>query len=75
MARSTGIVALEEHALFIVFVSVLLVLMWFSMWGLLDEFVDWAEERYQQPKARIYGGILLGVVLLILLFPESLQRF
>ena len=75
MANSLGInIRLEEHAFFIVFMSIILIIFWYSIWQLLDEFTEYLNKKYGIRKISIHGTLLLMVMLLIGLFPQILQK-
>lgn len=53
--------------------TVLVILIaWFAAWGLADTLTETLSRAERQ---RLYGGILLGVVLVVCFFPSVLDRF
>ena len=75
MANSLGTnIRLEEHAFFIVFISIILVIFWYAVWGFLDEFTEQLNKKYGIRKTTIYFTFLLMVMLLIGIFPQILQK-
>jgi hypothetical protein len=64
-------IRIEGRAALIVSV---IVLFWFSAWGLLDEGVDFAQERWGYPKAGIYAAMFALSVVYILCAPDVLIR-
>jgi hypothetical protein len=66
---------LEKHAFYILFIAFVLILFWFSLWGLLDEIVDEIKRRSGCKKHGVYLGMLLVVLGIIAFFPRALERF
>jgi hypothetical protein len=65
---------LEEHAAFILFITLLLIIFWHAVWELLTEFTEELNKRYGIKKRNIYILSVLGVISLIGIFPQILQR-
>jgi len=65
---------LEEHAVFILFITLLLIIFWHAVWELLTEFAEELNKRYGIKKRNIYIISVLGVVSLIGIFPQILER-
>lgn len=65
---------LEEHAFFIVFISLILILFWHAVWGLLDEFTEVLNKKYGIKKITISVVFLLIVLLFIGIYPKILQN-
>ena len=65
---------LEEHAAFILFITLLLIILWHAVWELLTEFTEELNKRYGIKKRNIYILSVLGVISLIGIFPQILQR-
>jgi nitrate reductase gamma subunit len=65
---------LEEHAAFILFITLLLIIFWHAVWELLTEFTEELSKRYGIKKRNIYIVSVLGVVSLIGIFPQILER-
>lgn len=63
-------ILLEAPILLVAFI----VLFWFSAWGLLEESVDWLEEKGVGNKFQIYGSIFVIVVLYMCCSPRLLIR-
>lgn len=64
-------IRIEGRALLIVSV---IVLFWFSAWGLLDEGVDFAQGHWGYSKGSIYAAIFAVSVLFICCAPDVLIR-
>jgi succinate dehydrogenase hydrophobic anchor subunit len=64
----------ERHAFFLLSLSILAVAWWVSIWGLLEEYVDWAKDRFKVDKHTIYLSMLIFVVLVVFIFPELLDK-
>ncbi len=65
---------LEEHAFFIVFISILLIFFWIAVWGITEDTVEWLAEKYSVKKVYIYWGLLLVILGFIALFPQLLAK-
>jgi hypothetical protein len=65
---------MEEHAFFILFIALVLIVWWYAVWGLLDEFTSYLHKKYGIQKRNIYAIFLLLVVLLIGIFPQILKK-
>jgi hypothetical protein len=75
MAGSLGrTIRLEEHAFFILFIALVLMIFWHAVWELLGELTDYLHEKYGVKKVYIYMLSLLGVMLLIGIFPQILEK-
>ena len=64
-------IRIEGRAVLIV---ALIVVFWFSAWGLLDEGVDFLEERWGYSKAASYAALFAVSVFLICCAPDVLIR-
>lgn len=69
-----GRLRLEEHAFFILFISVILIIFWHAIWELLTELTNHIHERHGVAKWKIYTGSLVAVLLLIGVFPQILEK-
>ena len=67
-------IKLEEHAFFILFIALVLMVFWHAVWELLGELTDYLHEKYGMKKVHIYVLSLLGVLLLIGIFPQILEK-
>ena len=70
--RSLG--DLEQHAFYILFVGILVVLFWFAIWELMTELVNYVHYRYYIPKWKVYMCLLLAVILCVDIFPQLLEK-
>jgi len=66
---------LEEHPVGIVFISILFIIWWYGVWGLLDQYVKHIHEKYKISYRTIYIVCFFSVVILIPIFPTLLTRF
>lgn len=67
-------IKLEEHAFFILFIAVILMVFWHAVWELLGELTDYLHKKYGMKKVHIYMISLLCVTLLIGVFPQILEK-
>ena len=65
---------LEEHAFFIIFVAVLLIIFWHAVWELLTELTNHIHAQHGIPKWKIYSVSLLGFILIVGIFPQILKK-
>lgn len=65
---------LKEHALYLIFMGVILVLFWYSIWGIADEFQEYFHKKYNLSKLYFYTIIILVIVLTIGLHPQFLEK-
>ena len=73
MARSLSI-KMEEHAFFILFIAFIIVVFWYAVWELLDEFVEYLNRKYGVKNTHTNIVILLLVILIIGFFPQVLNK-
>jgi len=64
----------EKHAFFILFISVIAIAWWVSIWGLMEGYIDWLENNYKVKRVIIYLYLFAAVMLIIFLFPELLDK-
>ena len=67
-------IQLEEHAFFVIFIAVVLMVFWHAVWELLGEFTDYLNKVYGIKKRDVYLISLLLVILLIGIFPQILEK-
>jgi hypothetical protein len=67
-------IRLEEHAFFIVFMALILMIFWHAVWELLTEATEYLSVKYGVKKRTIYLLSVLGVLLLIGIFPQILKK-
>ena len=67
-------IRLEEHAVFILFISFILILFWYAVWQLLDEFTEFLNKKYGIRRLSVNTLFLLIVLLFIGIFPQILQK-
>ena len=66
---------IEEHPVGTVLVSILFIIWWYGVWGLMDETAKTIHERHHVSYHTIYMVCFLGVLLFIPLFPTLLEKF
>ena len=71
-AKSLG--ELESHAFFVVLVALVLIALWFSVWGLLEEGVTWLEKEKGIAKRTMYLGLLGAIVAFVAVVPSAFER-
>lgn len=67
-------IRLEEHAFFIIFIALILMVFWHAVWELLSELTIHLSQRYGIKKTHIYMISVLIVLLLIGIFPQILEK-
>ena len=67
-------VRLEEHAFFILFIAVVIMIFWHSVWELLSDFTSYIEKKYGYKRWKIHATSLLCILILIAVFPQILTR-
>lgn len=68
------ITKLEEHAFFVLFIGILLIMFWHAVWELLNEITDYLHTKRGLKKWKVYMISLLFVLLMIGIFPQILQK-
>ena len=75
MGISLGrITKLEEHAFFVLFIGILLIMFWHAIWELLNEVTEYLHTKRGLKKWQIYMLSLLIVLLMIGIFPQILEK-
>ena len=64
----------KEHALYVIFMGVILVLFWYSVWGIADELQEYFYKKYDVSKLYFYTIIILVIVIIIGLHPQFLEK-
>jgi hypothetical protein len=64
----------EEHAFFILFIGILLIIFWHAVWELLNELTEYLHTKWGVKKWKIYTLSLLMVILMIGIFPQILEK-
>ena len=65
---------MEEHAFFILFIAFIIVVFWYAVWELLDDFVEYLNRKYGVKNTHTNIVILLLVILIIGFFPQVLNK-
>jgi len=72
MAQSLG--QIENHAFFVLFIAVILIIFWHAVWELLTEIAETIHRRHGVPKWKIYMGSIVMVILFIGVYPQILEK-
>jgi len=64
----------KEHALYLICMGVILVLFWYSVWGIADEFQEYFYKNYNVSKLYFHTIIILLILLTIGLHPQFLEK-
>ena len=64
----------EEHAFFIIFIAIVIMVFWHSVWELLSDLTDYIKDKYGYVKWKIHFAFLVFILTLILIFPQVLTR-
>ncbi len=56
-------------------VITILLLFWISVWGIVDETIEFLKDEYGIPKIYVFVGLFLVAMYFISLSPEILRRF
>jgi hypothetical protein len=64
----------ERNAFFLLGLSFLAVVWWYATWGLVEEYMEWIEEKYKISKTNLYLSVAFLIVLIVFLFPELLDK-
>lgn len=65
---------MENHAFFILFVAFVLIVFWHAIWELLTEVTEYIHRRYAIAKWKVYIISLIGVMLVIGICPQILEK-
>jgi succinate dehydrogenase hydrophobic anchor subunit len=72
MPKSLG--QIEEHAFFILFLGILIIIFWHAVWELLEVIVGEINKRHGIPKWKLYVASIVMVILFIGVYPRLLER-
>ena len=72
MAQSLG--DMENHAFFVLFIAVILIIFWHAVWELLTELTETIHRRHGVPKWKVYMGSVVMVILFIGVYPQILEK-
>ena len=65
---------LENHTFYILFICILVIIFWQSVWELVADFVIFVEHRYGIKRWKVYSALLIMVILLIEFHPIFLDK-
>jgi low temperature requirement protein LtrA len=55
-------------------VALILILFWVGVWNLTETAISWIEEKYQIHRTKLYIGLVLLILLLIILDPMTFEK-
>jgi len=55
-------------------VALILILFWVGIWNLTEEFISWIEFNYKISRRKLYIGLVLFVLLIIILDPYTFEK-
>ncbi len=65
---------LSKKDAYILHAALIIILMWFAVWNLTDELVDYIEENTEMKKWQINVLLLLVVLLVIIVDPNMFEK-
>jgi hypothetical protein len=72
MPKTFGVVSTSDlHGIRVAFI---LILFWVGIWNLTEEFISWIEYTYKIPRRKLYIGLVLIVLLIIILDPYTFEK-
>jgi hypothetical protein len=60
--------------LHVVRASILLILFWVALWNLTEIVINWIEEKYNIPRWKVYAGIVVFILAVIVLDPYTFEK-
>jgi succinate dehydrogenase hydrophobic anchor subunit len=72
--RGKSLGDMENHAFFVLFIAFILIVFWHAIWELLTEFTEYIHRQYNIPKWKLYVVSLIGVMLIIVICPQILEK-
>lgn len=72
MAKRYGVVSAAD--LVGIRVATILILFWVGIWNLTEEVVDWIQQKYEIARWKLYSGLVLLVLLVIILDPHTFEK-
>lgn len=55
-------------------VALILILFWVGIWNLTESAITWIEENYQIKRTKLYIGLVLLILLVIILDPMTFEK-
>jgi hypothetical protein len=72
MAKSFGVVSASDlHG---IRVALILILFWVGIWNLTEDAITWLETEYGIPRRKLYIGLVLVILLVIILDPHTFEK-
>jgi hypothetical protein len=72
MAKTFGVVSASDlHG---IRVAVILIFFWIGIWNLTEMAIDWIETEYQIKRWKLYSGLVLLMLLVIILDPHTFEK-
>jgi hypothetical protein len=72
MSKAFGIVSASDlHG---VRVALILILFWVGIWNLTEDAITWIEIKYRIPRRKLYIGLVLLMLLIIILDPYTFEK-
>lgn len=72
MPKTFGVVSASDlHG---IRVALILILFWVGIWNLTEEVITWIETEYRIPRRKLYIGLVLLMLLIIILDPYTFEK-
>lgn len=72
MAKTFGVVSASDlHG---IRVALILILFWVGIWNLTEDAITWLEMEYGIPRRKLYIGLVLVILLVIILDPHTFEK-
>jgi low temperature requirement protein LtrA len=72
MAKTFGVVSPSDlHG---IRVALILILFWVGIWNLTEDVITWLETEYLIPRRKLYIGLVLVILLIIILDPHTFEK-
>jgi|LauGreDrversion4_2_1035121.scaffolds.fasta_scaffold4216604_1 hypothetical protein len=72
MAKAFGVVSASDlHG---IRVALILILFWVGIWNLTEDAITWIEAEYGIPRRKLYIGLVLLMLLIIILDPHTFEK-
>ena len=72
MPKAFGVVSASDlHG---IRVALILILFWVGIWNLTEDAITWIETKYRIPRHKLYIGLVLLMLLIIILDPHTFEK-
>lgn len=72
MPKAFGVVSASDlHG---IRVALILILFWVGIWNLTEDAITWIETEYRIPRRKLYIGLVLLMLLMIILDPHTFEK-